>query len=344
MMASGEGRQDLNDAFDSVAGQASPVPVLAAAVRRLERRGGQAPTLVEPCVRALDAALVALDEARGALEDALRATEFDPRELERIEERLFALRAAARKFNVAADELATLAQRFAADVAAIDAGEGQLATLERTLATADAAYLQRALALSRERNKAAKALDRAVGAELPPMKLERARFVTEITTDDTGRDPAGIDRVEFWAQTNPGTRPGPLMKVASGGELSRFMLALKVVLADKGSAPTLVFDEIDNRGRRRRGRCDRAAAVAPGRSRAGGGGDARSPGRGPCGEPLSHRQGAGAQIHARRHPRRAARRRTPAGGDRADAGRRHHHRRGARGRCASAGGCRLMAT
>ena len=82
-------------------------------------------------------------------------------------------------------------------------------------------------------------------AELPPLKLERARFITEIQTDETSRDPSGFDRVEFWAQTNPGTRPGPLMKVASGGELSRFMLALKVVLADKGSAPTLVFDEID---------------------------------------------------------------------------------------------------
>jgi DNA repair protein RecN (Recombination protein N) len=110
---------------------------------------------------------------------------------------------------------------------------------------ADAAYLDAARALSRGRQKAAKALDRAVGAELPPLKLERARFITEIDTDEAGRDPAGIDRVEFWAQTNPGTKPGPLMKVASGGELSRFMLALKVVLADRGSAPTLVFDEID---------------------------------------------------------------------------------------------------
>jgi DNA repair protein RecN (Recombination protein N) len=84
-----------------------------------------------------------------------------------------------------------------------------------------------------------------VKGELPPLKLERARFITEIATDPESRDPAGYDRVEFWAQTNPGTRPGPMMKVASGGELSRFMLALKVVLADKGSAPTLIFDEID---------------------------------------------------------------------------------------------------
>ena len=120
-----------------------------------------------------------------------------------------------------------------------------LTGLEATLAQAEAAYAKAATKLSEGRRKAAKALDLAVKAELPPLKLERARFITEIVTDPESRDPAGYERVEFWAQTNPGTRPGPMMKVASGGELSRFMLALKVVLADKGSAPTLIFDEID---------------------------------------------------------------------------------------------------
>jgi DNA repair protein RecN (Recombination protein N) len=214
-------------------------------VRKLERRGGQAPSLVEPSVRALDAALVAIDEAQAALESAIRATEFDPRELEQTEERLFALRAAARKYDVPADELATLRERFVADVAAIDAGEERLAALEAAVGGADAAYLAAARALSEGRRRAAQALDDAVQRELPPLRLERARFITEIATDEALRDPAGFDRVEFWAQTNPGTKPGPLMRVASGGELSRFMLALKVVLADKGSAPTLVFDEID---------------------------------------------------------------------------------------------------
>jgi DNA repair protein RecN (Recombination protein N) len=113
------------------------------------------------------------------------------------------------------------------------------------VAEADAAYVKAARALTKGRKKAAAALDGAVQAELPPLKLERARFITQMETDEAARDPAGFERVEFWAQTNPGTKPGPLMKVASGGELSRFMLALKVVLADKGSAPTLVFDEID---------------------------------------------------------------------------------------------------
>lgn len=245
MMQAEKVASDLSEAFDAVAGNSSPVANLSAAVRRLERRAAQAPALVDPPVKALDAALVALDEAREALEAAIRAAEFDPRELEAVEERLFALRAAARKYDVPADDLAALAARYADDVAAIDAGEERLAALETALAAADVAYRDAAARLSAARRAAAERLDAAVQAELPPLKLERARFITQIDTDEGVRDAAGFDRVEFWAQTNPGTRPGPMMKVASGGELSRFMLALKVVLADKGSAPTLVFDEID---------------------------------------------------------------------------------------------------
>ncbi|WP_029031059.1 DNA repair protein RecN [Salinarimonas rosea] len=245
MMQAEKVASDLSEAFDSVAGNASPIAALSAAVRRLERRGAQAPALVDPPVRALDAALVALDEARAALEAAMRAAEFDPHELERVEERLFALRAAARKHDVPADDLAALAQRYAGDLAEIDAGEETLHRLEAALAEADVAYVAAAQTLSEKRRAAAHALDAAVLAELPPLKLERAAFITEIAVDEASRDPAGFDRVEFWARTNPGTRPGPMMKVASGGELSRFMLALKVVIADRGSAPTLVFDEID---------------------------------------------------------------------------------------------------
>jgi DNA repair protein RecN (Recombination protein N) len=245
MMQSEKVAQDLADAAEALSGQGSPIPVLAAAVRKLERRTGQAPALVDPCVAALDGALVALEEARAALDEALRAAEHDPGELERTEERLFALRAAGRKYNAPADELSTVRARFEAQLAAIDAGEERLAALERAVAEAEAAYVAAATALSKGRRRAAKALDKAVQAELPPLRLERARFITEIVTDDSRRDAMGFDRVEFFAQTNPGTKPGPLTKVASGGELSRFMLALKVVLADKGSAPTLVFDEID---------------------------------------------------------------------------------------------------
>jgi DNA repair protein RecN (Recombination protein N) len=236
---------DLRDAHEAVAGATSPVPALSAALRRLERRTSQAPALIEPAVKALDAALTALDDARGHLDQALRAADHDPRELERIEERLFALRAAARKHNVPVDGLNALAARYAADLGLIDAGAERLAALQSAAREADTHYRKAAAALSQGRRTAAAKLDGAVNGELKPLKLERAKFMTEIVTEPDAGGPHGIDRIEFWVQTNPGTRPGPLMKVASGGELARFLLALKVVLADRGSAPTLVFDEVD---------------------------------------------------------------------------------------------------
>jgi DNA repair protein RecN (Recombination protein N) len=245
MMQSEKVAKELNEAYEAVAGSASPVAVLASATRKLERRSAQAPTLVEPCIAALDAVLLAIEEAQASLEASLRAAEYDPKELERVEERLFALRAAARKYHVPADDLAELRERYVADVATIDAGEEELTELETAVSRADGHYVKVARILSAGREKASRDLDAAVQAELPPLKLERARFITQIRIDEASRDPGGFERVEFWAQTNPGTRPGPLMRVASGGELSRFMLALKVVLADRGSAPTLVFDEID---------------------------------------------------------------------------------------------------
>ena len=245
MMQAEKVAEDLREAHEAVAGANSGVPALAGVIRRLERRAAQAPSLVEPAVKSLDAALVALEETRSHLEAALRTADFDPAELERIEERLFALRAAGRKYNVPVDELAALAARYKADIALIDAGEEKLKALEAAARAAEADYRAAADKLSKARVKAAAALDRAVNGELKPLKLERAKFSTEIESDAAAAGPNGIDRVEFWVQTNPGTKPGPLMKVASGGELARFLLALKVVLADRGSAPTLVFDEID---------------------------------------------------------------------------------------------------
>jgi DNA repair protein RecN (Recombination protein N) len=245
MMQAEKVAEDLRDAHEVIAGANSNVPALAGVIRRLERRSAQAPTLIEPTVKALDAALAALEETRGHLEAALAAADFDPAELERIEERLFALRAAARKYSVPVDELAALAARYKSDIALIDAGEEKLKALEAAARAAEADYRTAADALSKARAKAAAALDKAVNGELKPLKLERAKFTTQIESDPASAGPNGIDRVEFWVQTNPGIRPGPLMKVASGGELARFLLALKVVLADRGSAPTLVFDEID---------------------------------------------------------------------------------------------------
>lgn len=235
---------DLADAQDAVGGNNSPIPGLAAAVRRLERRAGEVESLVRPAVEAIDAALNALDLARSHLDAALREADFDPHELERIEERLFTLRAAGRKYACTVDDLPTVAARFAAQLDALDHGAETLKGLEARADAMEAAYRQSARDLSLKRRAAAEALDAAVNAELPPLKLERARFLTDCQVDEAAHVD-GYDRIEFWVQTNPGTRPGPMMKVASGGELARFLLALKVVLADKGSAPTLVFDEID---------------------------------------------------------------------------------------------------
>jgi DNA repair protein RecN (Recombination protein N) len=245
MMQAEKVAEDLHDAHEVIAGANSSVPALAGVIRRLERRAAQAPALVEPAVKALDTALSALEETRSHLEQALRTADFDPAELERIEERLFALRAAGRKYNAPVDELAAMAARYKSDIALIDAGADRLKALEAAAREAEADYRAAADRLSKARLQAAKALDKAVNGELKPLKLERAKFSTEIVSDAAAAGPNGIDRVEFWVQTNPGTRPGPLMKVASGGELARFLLALKVVLADRGSAPTLVFDEID---------------------------------------------------------------------------------------------------
>ena len=236
---------DLRDAHEAVAGAHSPLPMLAAAARRLERRCAQAPVLIEPVVKAFDAALRALDEVRGQLAAALRAGDCDPLELERVEERLFGLRAAARKYNVPVDDLNALGARYAADLRGMDASAARLAALEDATRDATDHYRNAAIALSRARKTAAENLERSVNPELRPLRLERAAFSVQIACAPDAGGPHGIDHIEFWVQTNPGTRPGPLMKIASGGELARFLLALKAVLADRGSAPTLVFDEID---------------------------------------------------------------------------------------------------
>ena len=233
---------DLSETRQALAGDGF-VSSLGMALRRLDRRQGQAPHLVGPSVQAIDAALVALDAVRDALDQAIRDADFDPHDLGQVEERLFAIRAAARKYNVVADQLPALADAHAATLAALDADEARLAGLSRALVDAEVAYRRQAEDLSAARKKAAASLDRAVNAELPPLKLDRARFTTTVEPEAPGPD--GVDAVAFWVSTNPGTRPGPLMKIASGGELARFMLALKVALAAKTSAPTLVFDEID---------------------------------------------------------------------------------------------------
>ncbi len=245
MMQAEKVSTELRDAYEAVAGDAAPIAALSSVLRRLERRQAQAPELIAPAVQTLDAAVNAFETASQTLEQALRLADYDQAELERVEERLFALRAAGRKYAVAIDSLPALAEKIAADLATLDAGEARLVELQKAVAAAEKAYDEAARILSDRRKAAAQALEKAVNAELAPLKLEGASFHVQFRAEPAAPGPAGIDQLEFWVKTNPGTRPGPLMKVASGGELARFMLALKVVLADRGSAPTLVFDEID---------------------------------------------------------------------------------------------------
>ncbi|MCQ0989972.1 DNA repair protein RecN [Jiella marina] len=245
MMRSEKIATDVNDAHEELSGPTSPVPGLANVLKRLDRKRDELPGLLDEAIGRLDVALDALSDAQMSLEGALRSLEFDPRALEETEERLFALRAAGRKFNVPVDDLPELTARMIGDLADLDAGEERLGTLEREVAEKRERFDRAAAELSEKREVAARMLEAAVMAELPDLKLDRASFIVVVTSDPEQASAAGIDAIEFHVRTNPGTRAGPMMKVASGGELSRFLLALKVALADRGSAPTLVFDEID---------------------------------------------------------------------------------------------------
>jgi DNA repair protein RecN (Recombination protein N) len=245
MMKSEKIATDINEAQEALSGHHSPIPSLNQLLRRLERKNAEAPGLLEDTIEALGTALDSLSEAQNAVEIAVRECEFNPRELEESEERLFALRGASRKFNVPVTNLPELAATMIADLAAIDAGEDMIGKLEDTLRLSKMDFISASRTLSDKRHHTATALSDAVMAELPELKLERAEFIVDIQTDENLANADGIDVVEFHVRTNPGTRAGPIMKVASGGELSRFLLALKVALADRGSASTLVFDEID---------------------------------------------------------------------------------------------------
>ena len=223
------------------------VASLRTAHRLVERNADKAAGRLDAPLAALDRALSEATEAQAQLEMARDALEFDPAKLEKIEERLFALRAMARKHNVAVAGLAALAENFSAQLAALDDGEAGLKKLATAAKAARAIYLAAAETQAAARRKGAARLDKAVAAELAPLKLERAKFVTEVAAlPEPEWSAAGTDRVQFTVSTNPGAPPSPIAKIASGGELSRFLLALKVCLAKVGDAPTIVFDEVDS--------------------------------------------------------------------------------------------------
>ena len=236
---------DVVEIDEILNGPNAPTPALASLMRRLMRKIDGGATLFQPIVDAIDASLVTLDRTTDALEDLKREMAFDPGELEAVEERLFALRAAARKHQTTCDGLADVLAKYQGDLETLQSGESRLKALEAEEATARARYREAAENLSNGRKKAAKALSKAVEGELPDLKLGAAKFIVDHQIDPDRIAAAGFDQIAFHVQTNPGTAAGPLLKVASGGELSRFLLALKVVLADRGSAPVLVFDEID---------------------------------------------------------------------------------------------------
>ena len=236
---------EIQDAQEVLSGSSSPLPKLASLLRRLQRKAVEVPGLLDEVVNSLDEAMISLDAAQFGVDAALRITKYDPQRLEKAEERLFALRAAARKHSVPLNDLAKLRDTMVVDLAGLDAGDERLQVLEAQAKATRDIYDRISSSLSELRKTAAEGLRKAVMAELPALKLERSEFIVEISSEADNRMLEGIDQVEFWVRTNPGMRPGPMMKVASGGELSRFLLALKVAIADRGSAPTLVFDEID---------------------------------------------------------------------------------------------------
>jgi DNA repair protein RecN (Recombination protein N) len=239
--------ETITEAAGEIDGEGGALAGLARALRRLTRAAERAQGLLDNAVAAAERAAAETEEALAALNAVAGALELDPRALEQVEERLFALRAIARKHNIAVADLPALRERIAAALGALDAGAEDAAAWARKSAERRDAYVASAATVSKARERAAKKLDAAVAAELKPLRLDKARFRTVLTPlgeSDWGEH--GCERVQFEVATNPGAPFGPLARIASGGELSRFMLALKLVLAGVSSVPTLIFDEVDS--------------------------------------------------------------------------------------------------
>lgn len=242
MQAAERIRADVNAALQAL-GYDGAEGAMANAQRWLEGVSDSAEGALDAPLDALGRAFTELGEATQGVETALEHLNFNPIDLEETEERLFAIRALARKHAVVADELGELAQLLRGRLAALEQGDADIADLRRTLAQAEETYDMAAAKLTASRIEAASSLDAAVTGELAPLKMERAVFTTTLTAAEP--DGGGRDMVEFTVATNPGAPSGPLGKIASGGELSRFLLALKVCLSDRDAGITMIFDEID---------------------------------------------------------------------------------------------------
>jgi DNA repair protein RecN (Recombination protein N) len=242
MQAGARAGETLTGLDELLGGSDGALAKLRAAARRIERGAADHPILAE-ALASLDRAVIEASEAEDKIARAADVLAFDPARLEAVEARLFDIRGLARKHRVAADALAALGVELQGKLALIEAGGEKIAQLEAELAQTRARYDAAAAEVREMRTAAAARLDEAVAAELHPLKLDSARFRTALSDAEAGA--AGIDRIEFEVSTNPGAPFGPLTKIASGGELSRFILALKVALAEAGTAQTMIFDEID---------------------------------------------------------------------------------------------------
>ena len=234
--------EDISKAYQAL-GLNGAEGMMGDASRWLADAAEQAEGTLENALASLDRAMTELSEAQSNVETCMDTLSFNPHELELVEERLFAIRGLARKHDVLADELGPFADQLRERLSALDRGASDLADLEKALISATANYDAAASELTVARRKAAAKLDKAMARELAPLKMERAVFVTDITASEAGPD--GVDTVAFTVATNPGAPAGPIGKIASGGELSRFLLALKVCLTGTDSGLTLIFDEID---------------------------------------------------------------------------------------------------
>ena len=242
MQAGLKAGESLTGLDELLGGSEGALAQLRQAARRIERGAADHPLLAE-ALAALDRALIEASEAEDRIARAAESMAFEPARLDQVETRLFDIRGLARKHRVEPDQLAALGAQMRLQLAAIEAGGERIAELDGQLMATREAFAETAGALSRERHEAAARLDAAMASELAPLKLDSARFRTAIVAAEPG--PSGTDRIEFEVSTNPGAPFGPLTRIASGGELSRFILALKVALAEAGSAATMIFDEVD---------------------------------------------------------------------------------------------------
>lgn len=237
----------IRDAQKHLTGANGADTGLRKAAKSLDGIAAKTAGILDSAIDSIDRAGIEVTEALSVLNDIAHSLSGDSSRLDHTEERLFALRDLARKHNVAPGDLPALKDQFTRQLELIDRGADKISELETAAERAFSDYLSDARNLSNSRQKAATRLDKAVNDELVPLKLEKARFVTsvsEIPEQDWG--PNGIDKIVFMASTNPGAPPGPIQKIASGGEISRFLLALKVALAESSGSQTLVFDEVDS--------------------------------------------------------------------------------------------------